>query len=120
MIIDITQDAGLEEKIEKAISYRDIPQLKITNSKKVLDTPNKSYCSHVCEALPLVGTNFKFKLGDHLLLGGEHTRKVSPGFYSPIVHNEDATSDEKKEIVKGSPSFGMFSLFKYHFNYFIY
>ena len=28
--------------------------------------------------------------------------------------NSDITSEEKKEIVMASPSFGMFSLFKYH------
>jgi len=74
----------------------------------------KSYCIHVCEALPLVCKNVKLKMLDHLLLGGEHTKKVSPGFNSPIKPDEDATSDEKKDIVKASPSFGMFSLFKYH------
>ena len=78
------------------------------------DGNNKSYCTHVCEALPLVCKNFKLKMRDHLLLGGEHTQKVSPGFYSPIKPDGMATSEEKKEIVKGSPSFGMFSLFKYH------
>ena len=74
----------------------------------------KSYCNHVCEALPLVCKNVKMKLLDHLLLGGEHTKKVSPGFYSPIKPNAETTSEEKEDIVKASPSFGMFSLFKYH------
>jgi hypothetical protein len=76
----------------------------------------KTYCQHVCEALPLVFENFKYKMCDHLLLGGEHVHKVSPGYNSPIKANYDEyiTSDEKKEIVKSSPSFGMFSLFKYH------
>ena len=51
-----------------------------------------------------------------MLLGGEHTQKISPGFNSPIRNNfeEEITSDEKAEIVKASPSFGMFSLFRYH------
>jgi len=75
----------------------------------------KTYCEHVCEAIPLVCKNFKMKMSDHLLLGGEHVRKVSPGFHSPLkFNNEEISSDEKKEIVKASPSFGMFSLFKYH------
>ena len=75
----------------------------------------KTYCDHVCEAIPLVCKNLKMKMRDHLLLGGEHVQKVSPGFNSPLKFNdEEITSDEKKEIVKASPSFGMFSLFKYH------
>jgi len=41
----------------------------------------KTYCDHVCEAVPLICTNFKMKMSDHLLLGGEHTMKVSPGFH---------------------------------------
>jgi hypothetical protein len=76
----------------------------------------KSYCEHVCEAIPLVFKNFKLKMSDHLLLGGEHIHKVSPGYNSPLKRNydEEISSDEKKEIVKITPSFGMFSLFKYH------
>ena len=77
----------------------------------------KSYCDHVCEALPLVCKNFKMKMLDHLLLGGEHTIKVSDGFNSPAMMNESASPEEKKEIVLASPSFGMFSLFKYHLKY---
>lgn len=74
----------------------------------------KSYCKHVCEALPLICKNFKLKMKDHLLLGGEHTQKISPGYYTPIKSNIETSAEEKKEIVKSSPSFGMFSLFKYH------
>jgi len=76
----------------------------------------KSYCEHVCEAIPLIFKNFKLKMSDHLLLGGEHIHKVSPGYNSPLKRNydEEISSDEKKEIVKATPSFGMFSLFKYH------
>ena len=76
----------------------------------------KSYCEHVCEAIPLVFKNFKLKMSDHLLLGGEHIHKVSPGYNSPLKRNcdEEISSEEKKEIVKITPSFGMFSLFKYH------
>ena len=77
---------------------------------------NKTYCEHVCEAIPLVFKNFKLKMGDHLLLGGEHIHKVSPGYNSPLKGNldDEISSEEKKEIVKATPSFGMFSLFKYH------
>ena len=76
----------------------------------------KSYCEHVCEAIPLVFKNFKLKISDHLLLGGEHVQKISPGYHSPIKPNieDEITSEDKKEIVKATPSFGMFSLFKYH------
>ena len=76
----------------------------------------KTYCEHVCEAIPLVFKNFKLKMGDHLLLGGEHIHKVSPGYNSPLKGNldDEISSEEKKEIVKATPSFGMFSLFKYH------
>jgi len=77
----------------------------------------KSYCDHVCEAVPLICKNFKMKMGDHLLLGGEHAKKISPGFNSPAQMDEETTPEEKKEIVLASPSFGMFSLFKYHLKY---
>jgi len=78
------------------------------------DVQKKGWCYHVCQAVPLVCKNFKLKMLDHLLLGGEHSKKVSPGFYSPVKSKESCTSEEKKEIVMASPSFGMFSLFKYH------
>ena len=44
----------------------------------------KSYWIHVCEAFPLVCKSLKLKMIDHLLLGGELARKISPGFSSPI------------------------------------
>mgnify|MGYP001457401038 CR=1 FL=1 len=87
------------------------------NSNNLTTVSKKSYCDHVCEAIPLVCKNFKMKMLDHLLLGGEHTTKVSDGFNSPALMNENATPEEKKEIVLASPSFGMFSLFKYHLKY---
>ena len=93
---------------------------KRINSRKSVSFENlenkKSYCEHVCEAIPLVFKNFKLKMSDHLLLGGEHIHKVSPGYNSPLKRNcdEEISSEEKKEIVKITPSFGMFSLFKYH------
>ena len=77
----------------------------------------KSYCDHVCEAVPLICKNFKMKMSDHLLLGGEHTMKISPGFNSPMQCDPETTPEEKREIVLASPSFGMFSLFKYHLKY---
>ena len=86
-------------------------------SNIIKNIPKKSYCDHVCEAIPLICKNFKMKMLDHLLLGGEHTIKVSDGFNSPAMMNECASAEEKKEIVLASPSFGMFSLFKYHLKY---
>tara|TARA_B100000795_G_scaffold26710_1_gene17715 strand:- start:813 stop:1865 length:1053 start_codon:yes stop_codon:yes gene_type:complete len=85
-------------------------------TRKLNPQDKKTYCEHVCEAVPLVFKNFKYKMSDHLLLGGEHVHKISPGYNSPIKANmdEEITSEEKLEIVKSSPSFGMFSLFKYH------
>jgi hypothetical protein len=80
------------------------------------ETSSKTYCTYVCEAIPLICKNLKLKICDHLLLGGEHVQKISPGYHSPIKQNmdEEPSSDEKAEIVKASPSFGMLSLFRYH------
>jgi len=86
--------------------------MRAERDEKVIE--KKSYWVHVCEAFPLVCKSLKLKMIDHLLLGGEHARKISPGFSSPIKDDGEVTVDEKKEIVKASPSFGMFSLFKYH------
>lgn len=86
------------------------------NPRKAIRSKRKTYCEHVCEAIPLIFKNLKLKMLDHLLLGGEHVHKISPGYHSPIKQNidDEITSEEKKEIVKATPSFGMFSLFKYH------
>ena len=51
---------------------------------------------------------------DHLLLGGEHTQKISPGFDSPASFQYIITEEDKKDIVLSDPKFGMFSLFRYH------
>ena len=88
-----------------------------SNRNNPNNVTRKSYCDHVCEAIPLVCKNFKMKMLDHLLLGGEHTIKVSDGFNSPAMMNDCVSAEEKKEIVLASPSFGMFSLFKYHLKY---
>jgi hypothetical protein len=101
---------NLSKKIEKnRMNPRNSNSLD-SNDKK------KTYCEHVCEAIPLIFKNLKLKMLDHLLLGGEHVRKVSPGYNSPLRCNldDEITSEEKKETVKATPSFGMFSLFKYH------
>lgn len=95
---------------------REIEEGKVDMRAQRNTVPNvkKSYWVNVCEAIPLVCKSFKLKMIDHLLLGGEHASKISPGFSSPIRDEGEITPDEKKEIVKASPSFGMFSLFKYH------
>ncbi len=111
--VNINCNTNIEKKSSQEYKnyindIRNMPQRRHTYRKK-------GYCEQVCEAVPLVFKNFYLKMSDHLLLGGEHTQKISPGFNSPIVsNNEIVSSEEKKEIVKSSPSFGMFSLFKYH------
>lgn len=106
MIVRIPSNSYSREVEEGKVDMR-AQRNKVPNIKK-------SYWVNVCEAIPLVCKSFKLKMIDHLLLGGEHARKISPGFSSPIRDEGEVTPDEKKEIVKASPSFGMFSLFKYH------
>ena len=62
----------------------------------------------------LIFKNLRSKLLDHLLLGGEHTKKVSPGFSTPTEWDAEIEADEKREIVLADPRLGMFSLFSYH------
>jgi len=62
----------------------------------------------------LIFKNLRSKLLDHLLMGGEHTKKVSPGFSTPTEWDAEVEADEKREIVLADPKFGMFSLFSYH------
>ena len=62
----------------------------------------------------LIFKNLRSKLLDHLLMGGEHTKKVSPGFSTPTEWDAEVEADEKREIVLTDPKFGMFSLFYYH------
>ncbi len=64
----------------------------------------------------LICKNLKSKMLDHLLLGGEHTKKVSQGFTTPIEWNSIIDNEEKRDIVLNDPKFGMFSLFAYHIN----
>ena len=76
----------------------------------------KSCCTHACHSLPLICKSLCLKLDDHLLLGGEHNRKIFPEF-NPIPDKNSnliLTPEEKKDIVLSDPRFGMFSLFKYH------
>ena len=103
MIVRIPSNSYSREVEEGKVDMR------AGRDKKVIE--KKSYWMNVCEAFPLVCKSFKLKMIDHLLLGGEHARKISPGFSSPIKDEGEITPDEKKEIVKASPSFGMFSVF---------
>ena len=83
---------------------REVEEGKVDMRAQRNKAPNikKSYWVNVCEAIPLVCKSFKLKMIDHLLLGGEHARKISPGFSSPIRDEGEVTPDEKKEIVKAS------------------
>ena len=106
------------QKKEKITQYAiRIPSVKSNlpkkNSNKIIE--KQSCCSHLCSSLPLICKNLKLKLQDDLLLGEEHTKKISEGFVTP--ENKKIfklSSDEKTEIVLDDPKFGMFSLFKYH------
>ena len=53
---------------------------------EIVDLNNRvSFCSQACHSIPLIFKNFYMKISDHMLLGGEHMKKISPGFNSPIV-----------------------------------
>ena len=84
----------------------------------------------------IIGDNLNFccaqvkeKFHDDLLIGTEHSYKVSPECKTPQEsflransqsietkkeNEEELSDDEKKAIVLSDPKFGMFSLFKYH------
>ena len=76
MIVRIPSNSYSREVEEGKVDMR------AGRDKKVIE--KKSYWMNVCEAFPLVCKSFKLKMIDHLLLGGEHARKISPGFSSPI------------------------------------
>lgn len=89
--------------------FREISDL--TNNNDSLRITRKSY---LCKNCFLIWKNLYLKLFDHLLLGGEHTRKICDGFTTPIMNDLNISTDEKSSIVLADPKFGMFSLFKYH------
>lgn len=115
-----TDSTDESEPSYHSVNFNDKTLILVRQSLPRLDSLDrelmkKSCCQHVSETIPLVFKNCRLKLKDHLLLGGEHTRKISPGYNSPIIaSNNDLTPDEKTEVVLQSPSFGMFSLFRYH------
>ena len=72
------------------------------------------------EAGKLIYNNIKAKFGDDLLIGMEHTRRISAGSVLPITESKiekvsrELSDNDKLEVVLNDPKFGMFSLFKYH------
>lgn len=72
-------------------------------------------------ASKLVCNNIIAKFKDDLLIGMEHTRRISENSVLPITESKigmiaNELSDEKKlEVVLNDPKFGMLSLFKYHY-----
>ena len=72
----------------------------------------------VCNGAKMVVNNICEKLGDDLLIGNEHMKKISPDVESPIttlnIKTFDIANEDKVDIVLNDPKFGMFSLMKYH------
>ena len=91
---------------------------------------NKKSCTSIIkDNVVLLSAHISAKFRDDLLIGTEHSYKVSPECKTPNesflransqsieVKNEndkELSDEEKKEIVLADPKFGMFSLFKYH------
>ena len=75
-------------------------------------------CKGLCDAFEMVGNNICEKLGDDLLIGNEHMKKITPDVESPSqtlnIKTFDMEPEDKLEIVLNDPKFGMFSLMKYH------
>ena len=71
--------------------------------------------------LTFLSAHIAAKMRDDLLIGTEHSYKVTPQCVTPQqqfiidnAKNQDISDDEKKAIVLADPKFGMFSLYKYH------
>jgi len=110
-----------EIKTKYSILLKNRPKLKILIDDKLIHKKkekNKINCCGFFYAIILIFKNFRLKMQDHLLLGGEHDKRIWP--FSPrnslSTHKEleNMSSEDKKEIVLNDPKFGMFSLFKYH------
>ena len=75
-------------------------------------------CKGIFNAIDMIGNNIYEKLGDDLLIGNEHMKKITPDVESPTatlnLKTFDIEPEEKMEIVLNDPKFGMFSLMKYH------
>ena len=100
----------------KTNSIKRYTKLEVNTDETLYKIKPKKCAAYMCNSLPLIGKSLCLKLEDHLLLGGEHDKKISPGFLTPqsMTNDADMTSDEKKDIVLSDPKFGMFSLFRYH------
>jgi hypothetical protein len=75
-------------------------------------------CKGLCDGVGMIGNNICEKLGDDLLIGNEHSKKISPDVEFPNTgygaNTFDVSDEDKLEIVLNDPKFGMFSLMKYH------
>ena len=89
----------------------------------------KNYKLAIKDNIKLLSAHISAKFRDDLLIGTEHSYKVSPECKTPQEsflransqaietkkeNEEELSDDEKKAIVLADPKFGMFSLFKYH------
>ena len=68
-------------------------------------------CKGLCDAFEMIGNNICEKLGDDLLIGNEHMKKITPDVESPSQTLNMKTFDmepyDKLEIVLNDPKFGM-------------
>lgn len=76
--------------------------------------------NRLINATKLVCNNILAKFKDDLLIGMEHTTRISHNSVLPITESKselianDLSKEEKLDVVLNDPKFGMFSLFKYH------
>ena len=79
----------------------------------------KTCCGIIWDNIGFLGAQINAKFHDDLLIGTERARKIVPDCETPNQNmfsgRDDLTDEEKVEIVKSDPKFGMFSLMKYHF-----
>ena len=105
------------EKVSYSIKVReDGRPTTLDTRQEFIPLVDKYEKRNICNSFILIFKNLRSKLSDHLLLGGEHAKKVSPGFSTPTEWDSEIEPDEKREIVLADPRLGMFSLFAYHVN----
>ena len=105
---------GKDEEKKKRYSTLSIETKCFDVGFQNIKKTDEKCCTHICKAFPLIFKNLRLKMQDHLLLGGEHRQKISPGFNTPQSTISNLSSEDKRDIVLSDPKFGMFSLFKYH------
>lgn len=71
-------------------------------------------CTVISDNLTFCCAQVKEKFKDDLLIGTEHSKKITPSCITPINVYEEISQEEKVKIVLNDPKFGMFSLFKWH------